>query len=191
VLSTASSFRFLAEDGYHATLTYNQLFGNLFSYASHSPEGSSGASVIEPLIAWAWGDVGRAREENIRTFFGQSGPWAVNMASFVRDLYRIEVSSASVGVWDPPTASIPSGSVVSRGTELELLHDRRDNLRIYFTLDGSEPNYYSQVFNPSSSAFQPHLIVPIVLTESVTIRAFAAGFGRDRSPVVTFNFTVE
>ena len=191
MLNSAASFRFLAEDGYHATLTYNQLFGNLFSYASHSAEGSSGASVIEPLISWAWGDVGRVRTENIRSFLGQNGPWTVNMASFVRDLYRIEVSTASAGAWAPPTASIPDGSVVSAGTELELLHDHRDNIRIYYTLDGTEPNFYSPVFNPSASSFQPHLIVPLELTENVIIKAFAAGFGREQSTVATFNYLVE
>jgi hypothetical protein len=71
------------------------------------------------------------------------------------------------------------------------MHDNMDNIRVYYTLDGSEPSYTSQVYNPSASYFQPELIVPIVLTKTVTVKAFAAGIGKDPSPVITFSITVQ
>ena len=190
MLSGATSIKFTSSDGYHITLTYDQALGMRTSFSSHSPGGSSGATTVEPIIAWEWGDR-NAMPENIRPFFGQSGPMDVNTASFVRDLELIEVFTTPVNVWASPEASAADGSAVPAGTELSLFHENMDNVRIYYTTDGSEPNYYSEVYNRSTSFFQPHLIVPLILTEDVTIKAFAAGAGRAASPVVTFTFTIQ
>jgi len=189
--SSAATFKFIALDGFYASLTYNQVFRKLYSYSKHSEAGSSGAFSVEPVIAWACGDVGRVREENIRSFVGQSGPWEVNTFSSVRDLCKIEVSVSSAGAWAVPGASIATGSTVPTGSKFELSHDNIDNVRIYYTLDGSEPNYNSPVYNPSTSYFQPDLVKPLVLTESVIIKAFAAGLGKDKSTVATFSITVQ
>ena len=191
LLENAASFKFISSDGYYATLTYDQVFGENYSYAIHSALGSSEASAAEPVIAWSWGDVGNVRPENIRPFFGQRGPWEVNTASFIKDLRLIEASTESAGAWAAPEAGIPDGAVVAPGTELELLHENMDSLRVYYTLDGSEPDYDSPVYNPSTSYFQPYLIIPIVLEQNVTVKTFAAGYGRDRSPVATFQYTVK
>ena len=188
--SNAASIKFVSTDGYFATLTFNQVFGTRYSYASHSAAGSSGASAVEPVVAWAWGNVGKTRQESIRPFFGQSGPWEVNTASFVKDLCKIEVSTTPAGTWAVPGASIADGSTVSAGAELELTHSNMDNIRIYYTLDGSEPGYSSPVYNQSASYFQPQLIKPLILTKSVTVKAFAAGIGKERSPAVAFSITV-
>jgi len=188
--SGASSFKFTSTDGYYAIVTYDQIFGRRYSYADHSANGSGGASEVVPVIAWEWGDDTQANPENIRPFFGQSGPMEVNSASFVKDLCKIEVSTASAGTWAVPGCTIADGSVVPIGTQLELTHDSMDSIRIYYTLDGSEPDYSSPVYNRSTSYFQPQLIQPLTLTGSVTVKAFAAGFGKDRSPVVTINITV-
>jgi len=189
--SNAASIKFVSTDGYFATLTFNQVFGTRYSYASHGAAGSSGASAVEPVIAWAWGNAGKTRPESIRPFFGQSGPWEVNTASFVKDLCKIEVSTTSAGTWAVPGASIVDGGTVSAGTELELSHSSMDSIRIYYTLDGSEPGYNSPVYNQSASYFQPQLIKPLVMTKSVTVKAFAAGLGKERSPAVTFSIVVE
>ena len=115
----------------------------------------------------------------------------VNTAAFVKDLILIEVMNESAGVWAAPGVSIDDGSAIPSGTELTMLHESMDSIRIYYTLDGSEPDYYSPVYNRSTSYFQPDLIVPLVLTDSVTVKAFAAGLGKEASPVVTFSYTVE
>ena len=189
--SNAAGFRLTATDGYYLTVTYEQVFGPRYAYSNHSGAGSGGASVVEPVIAWEWGEEGKVRPENIRAFFGHSGPYEVNTSAFVQNLCTIEVLTVSPGAWAAPGSSIADGSVVSFGTELSLIHDYMDSLRIYYTLDGSTPDYNSLVYNRSTSYFQPHLIVPLLLTESVTVRAFAAGYGKDPSPVVTFSITVE
>jgi len=188
--SGASGIKFISTDGYSMTMTYSQVFGALYSYANHSASGSSGAFQVEPVVAWAWGDVGKVRQEELRPYFGQRGPWEVNTSAFVKNLCKIEVSTASPGAWTAPGSSIADGSTVSRGAELELSHGFMDNIRIYYTLDGSEPNYGSPVYNPSTSYFQPQLIKPLVISESVTVKAFAAGLGKEKSAVVTLVITV-
>jgi len=188
--NNAASFKLIATDGYSVTVTYEQIFGTRFTFASHSASGSGGVSTVEPVIAWEWGEAGKVRAEKLRSFFGHRGPMEVNTSSFVQDLCIIEVSTTSAGVWAAPDVSIPDGDIVPSGTELHFLHPQMDSTRIYYTLDGSEPNFSSPVYNRSTSYFQPHLIVPILLTESLTIKAFAAGYGRGDSPVVTFNISV-
>ena len=191
MINSAESFVLTAADGYRVTATYDQIFGTRYAYAEHSREGSGGASSVEAILAWEWGEEGGVRPEDLRSFFGQCGPMEVNTSYFVASLIRIEVLNASQGTWDIPGASIADGSEVTFGTELRLLHDNMDNLRIYYTLDGSVPDYNSTVYNRSTSFFQPQLITPIFLAESVTVKAFAAGFGRDPSDVVTFSYIVE
>jgi hypothetical protein len=191
VLDSAASFKFIAADGYNVTVTRNQVFGGLYTFANHSSAGSGGASAIESVVAWEWGDGNSAGPENLRPFFGQSGPQEVNTSVFVKDLCKIEVYTSSAGVWAAPGASISDGSAVPAGTELALLHENMDSVHIYYTLDGSEPNYYSPVYNLSTSYFQPQLIQPLELSQSVTVKAFAAALGRERSQTVTFVITVE
>ena len=184
------SIKLIAADGYFAVVTLEQIMGIRYAYAEHTREGSSGVSRVEPVLAWEWGEDGGVREENLRFFIGQSGPMEVNTSALVRDIDRIEVMTRNPGVWAAPEASIADGSAVEFGTELRLLHDDMDSIRIYYTLDGSEPGFDSLVYNRSASYFQPHLIAPVFLAESVTIKAFAAGVGKDPSPVATFNYTV-
>ena len=191
MLDGAAAFTFVSTDGYRTTVTVDQIFADRYSFADHSAEGSGWPTVVEAILSWAWGEPGKVREEGLRPFFGQAGPWEVNTAVFVKDLTRIEVSTVPLGDWDAPGASIPDGSVVTAGTRLELLHDNMDNVRIYYSVDGSEPDYSSTVYNPSATYFQLGLIQPLELLEDVTIKAFAAGYGRDRSPVATFRYTVE
>ncbi|MDR0468787.1 MAG: metallophosphoesterase [Peptococcaceae bacterium] len=190
VMDDAACFTFISTDGYKAVLTREQLYDEHYSYTDHSAEGSAGPLIAEPLIAWAWGDVGNVREEAIRPFFGQSGSWDVNIASFVKNLCRIEISTVSPGAWEAPGAGISDGSIIPVGTGLMLTHENMDSVRIFYTLDGSEPGYDSPVFNRSTSYYQPQLIVPITLTGNVTIKAFAAGYGKDRSPVISLHYVV-
>ena len=191
MLDNAASCKFTATDGYYVVVTYAQIFDAQYAYTRHSPDGSGGAQAVEPVIAWVWGDGGSARPENIRPFFGQSGPLEVNTSAFVKNLCEIEVLAAPAGTWAAPQADIAAGSTVPSGTELRLLHDSLDSVRVYYTVDGSEPDYNSPVYNPSTSYFQPQLITPLLLTENVTIKAFAAAYGKERSPVATFNYIVE
>jgi len=189
MLDSAKTFVFSAPDGYRANITREQLFGARYAYAEHSASGSSGAEQVDAIIAWAWGDK-EAFPEDIRPYFGQSGPMDVNTASSVKGLFRIEVLVWDAGAWDMPEASIASGSAVPKGTEIDFTHPNMDNIRLYYTFDGSVPDYSSEVYNVSTTYFQPDLIVPLVIDNDVTIKVFASGLGKADSPVVTFEYTV-
>ncbi|MCL2492250.1 MAG: chitobiase/beta-hexosaminidase C-terminal domain-containing protein [Coriobacteriia bacterium] len=190
ILPDAQSLAFSAPDGYQALATREQVFDTRYTYTEHTAEQSSGSQPVDAIIAWAWGN-DEAKPEAIRPLFGQLGPRDVNTASSVKDLYRIEVSVLSLNPWATPEGSIPSGSTVSAGTELELSHPQMDNTRLYYTLDGSAPNYESEVYNRSATYYQPELIEPIILNESVTVRVFAGGLGRPDSEITTLEYIVE
>ena len=190
LLDTAKTFVFSASDGYRMNITREQIYETRFTYSEHTMEKSSGAVEAEPMIAWEWGDVGDVSPGEIRPMFGQKGPQDVNTAASVRNLYRIEVLSWDIGSWEAPGTSIPSGSTIPAGTELELTHPQMDNVGIYYTLDKSDPNYDSTLYNISTSYFQPELIVPIIIEQDLTIKVFAGGLGKKDSEIATFIYTV-
>ena len=187
----AATFRLIGADGNYTLLTYQQMFGESYSYANHSAAGSSGATAVEPLLAWAWEENGATGGGVLRSFLGQRGPQEVNTAASISNLCQIEVTTAAPGRWTAPTADPASGSVVTPGAALRLGHGKLDQVHIYYTLDGSEPDYNSYCYNPSASYLQPELLKPLQLTEDITIKAFAAAYGMDASPVATFYYQVE
>lgn len=82
-----------------------------------------------------------------------------------------------------PTASIPSGSTVPSGTELYLSCEDPE-AEIYYTLDGSCPCDDT----PARTLYDGQ---PIIITQSVTIRAMAVIDGVYESDVVKFSYIVE
>ena len=189
--NNAVSFRLCGADGNYAMITYSQMFGESYSYANHSVDGSSGPSVVEPVIAWAWNENGNGGGGVLRSFFGQRGPLDVNTTVSIENLYQIEVVSSGAGKWAAPTASLPSGNAVNPGADLQLGHNKLDSVHIYYTTDGSEPNYNSNCYNPSASYLQPELQRPLKITENITVKAFAAAYGMEPSPMATFYYSIE
>lgn len=82
------------------------------------------------------------------------------------------------GVVSDPTASIESGSKVKIGTKL-FLSSLTPGARIYYTLDGSEPNEQSTLYADG-----------IVIDTAITVRAIAMKEGCDSSGIVTFTYDV-
>ncbi|MGX8697938.1 MAG: chitobiase/beta-hexosaminidase C-terminal domain-containing protein, partial [Prevotella sp.] len=80
-----------------------------------------------------------------------------------------------------PTANIASGSVVEKGTEIKLACET-EGATIYYTLDGSCPCDETAQRNVYDGT-------PIVVNESMTIKAMAAKEGMDDSEVATFTYT--
>jgi len=190
ILDSARTFVFSAPDGYRVNITREQVYETRFAFTDHNAESSSGPVEVEPMIAWEWGDRGEIYPEDIRPLFGQRGRQDVNTASSVKSLFRIEVLTWDTGAWETPGVSIPSGSTVPPGTELMLTHPFLDNTGLYYTMDGSDPDYDSLLFNVSTTYFQPDLIVPIIIDRDVTIKVFAGGLGKADSAIVTFTYTV-
>ncbi len=59
---------------------------------------------------------------------------------------------------------------------------------MYYTLDGSEPAYGSNVFNISYPTFQPELNKPIPINGSMVIKTKTIGMGKLDSEVVTYQY---
>ncbi|MCG9967261.1 S-layer homology domain-containing protein [Pelotomaculum terephthalicicum JT] len=101
----------------------------------------------------------------------------------------IEVTTEPLAQWEAPAADIPSGAVAS-GKKVTLQH--RDGTPyhaiVYYTLDGSEPTYGSNIFNISYPTFQPELNRPIPISGNMVIKTKTIGMGKLDSEVVTYQY---
>ncbi len=81
-------------------------------------------------------------------------------------------------VLDAPSANIPSGRTVAKGTNIFLTCAEPDAV-IYYTTDESEPTKQSEIYQK-----------PITITNHTTIKAFAAKEGFRDSDIVVFSYNV-
>ena len=77
-----------------------------------------------------------------------------------------------------PTANIPSGKTVAKGTNIILTCTEPEAI-IYYTIDESEPTKQSEIYRK-----------PITITNHTTIKAFAAKDGFRDSDIVVFSYNV-
>lgn len=92
----------------------------------------------------------------------------------------VNVENEVQTVVTPPVASIASGSVVVKGTEVSLATAEK-NAKIYYTLDGSCPcETISRILYEK----------PIIINEDVTIKAITLAPDDSESEVVTFVYTI-
>ena len=154
----AAFFRVEAADGYYAQLTREQLLGKRYYYPGLLKESTSGAVGVKPIVAWACEtgtqDISKAKDCDLRLIIGQLGIFDVNTAPSVQNMTTIKVSTKAAGRWSAP-------SVRGENETLVFFHETMDQVKLHYTLDGSEPTYNSPVYNPSTSYFQPELLQPI------------------------------
>ena len=86
------------------------------------------------------------------------------------------VSSEAAGKWPVPELSYHDG-------QMTISHDFFDQVKIYYSVNGSEPTLECPVYNPSTTYFQPDTIKPLAVGNGVTVKACAVGFGRHDSDV--------
>lgn len=179
----AKSFKIEAKDGYKASLTGEQLLGSQYRYPGLLEGSDAGAVAVKPQLSWAYEagtqDMAAAIPCGLRLTLGQNGLNDVNTAAAVQDVSTITVSTGSPGNWAAPTFS-------ASGDQVAIEHTAMDQVKIYYTLDGTEPNLKSPVYNPSTSYFQPELTQPLQVSGQVTIKAKAVGYGKYDSEVVTY-----
>ncbi|WP_027399056.1 S-layer homology domain-containing protein [Anaerovorax odorimutans] len=104
----------------------------------------------------------------------------------------LEVTTEQPDKWEAPTPDIAPGKV-EPGTKVSLIkkEDVPDNVMMYYTVDGSDPDYGSSIFNISYPTFQPALNAPIPINENTTIKARTIGFGKLDSDIVTFQYNTD
>lgn len=183
-----------AADGYFATFTREQLDERRFYFPNLLEGSEEGAQEVPAILAWEhWEgskDLSKAKSGKLRLLLGQKGLNDVVAPVCIKDVAVIEVLSSPPGQWDPVQAE-PDPGKVKQGTEVVLKHTHQDQVKIYYTVDGSTPDEKSLVYNPSTTYFQPDLNKPITVDKSMIIKAKVIGFGKQDSQVATFAYDVE
>lgn len=190
----AQKIIFRAADGYNASFTREQLEEKRFCYPDLMKGSTQGAVEVPLILSWEYqedtSDLSEATSGKLRLLLGQKELNDVVTAAFVKGVTTIEVLTDPPGCWSTVQAEPAPGKVMP-GTEVVLGHPEQDLIKIYYTLDGSEPDVKSLLYNPSTSYFRPELNKPIKVDRTVTIKAIAIGFGKHNSQVATFKYEVE
>lgn len=194
IKNDAQSIIVWAADGYNATFTREQLEEKRFYFPNLLEDSEAGVQEVPAILAWEhWegtNDLSKASSDKLGLFLGQKGLNDVVAPVCVKDVVTLEVLTVAPGQWSVAQAQ-PVPGKVKPGTKIVLNHPNQDQVKIYYTMDGSLPDETSCVYNPSTTYFQPDLIKPIELDKSVIIKTIVIGFGKNNSPVATFSYDVE
>ena len=162
-----------ADDGFSKTFSRDQLLGTAYFY-----DLSGNPTEVPAMLAWAYSDdsgkvPGEAEPiDGLRLIFGQQGPHQANASASVQHVSSIEVSTEPLPRLQPCSFNKTAEGLI------ELVYDDMDQVKLYYTLDGTDPDpLTSEVYNPSTSNFQPELNAPLDLPAGTKIRAMAVGFG--------------
>lgn len=182
--NSARSILVEASDGYKAAMTREQLLSKRYRYPELLKGSTAGGIAVKPILAWATAegqDLSKVKEGDLRLAVGQIGLNDVNTAVGVQMVAKITVSNEDKGRWEKPSA-------VFAGGQITLNHDFLDQVKLYYTLDGTEPSIDSNVYNPSTTYFQPDLIKPIDVSSSGTLKVKVVGYGKGDSEVLIYDF---
>ncbi|MCL2125762.1 MAG: metallophosphoesterase [Oscillospiraceae bacterium] len=190
LLEKAQTVTFRGIDGYETSLTREQLLCARY-YFPFAGESGDGAEPVMPVVAYRWRagstDLKDLREDRPMLVFGQSDPSEHTNPAFVEGLSEIVINEEPCDVWEA-ASTFPSPGLIAAGESVKLQHKYFGLVKIYYTIDGSDPTTASALYNPST--YQPELNVPIVVTESMKIRAIVVGYGKCDSEVAEFEFKV-
>ena len=184
VLPGATRFKVESADGYFMHFTPSQLLGERYCYPGLRAGSEQGAVEVKPILAWALksgpGGAAQAREEDLRLMLGQAGLNDANAVAMVKAVTKITVSLGELEQWGMPAFSLEDGGF------LAISHEDLDQVKIYYTTDGTEPDVRCAVYNPSATYFQPALNRPVPLDGVAVVKAVAVGFGREDSETAVF-----
>lgn len=180
VKDTAQELKFISSDGYSRTFTYQELLKDVRYY--FAADGSK--TKVPTIIAFTDSTKGfdSTSDTELVLTMGQRVKGEQNNPWFVKYLGTIEVSTAAPQEWPQPTFSQTSGP---EGVSITLKHSNFDTVKMYYTLDGSDPTINSKLFNVSASYYQPALNQPIIINNRTEIRAVAIGAGKMDSAVAS------
>ena len=191
VFETVRRVTIRAADGYEVSLTREQLFGEQF-YFPRVGESFEEAVPVEPMIAYRWregtDDISEVRDDKPVFIFGQRTPYEHTNPAFVVGVAEIIVDFEPCEAWQAAD-TFPRPGLIEPGETVKLQHPFFGLVKMYYTLDGSEPTMLSALYNPST--YQTELNKPIPVTEPVTIKVLVTGYGRDDSEVAVFDFRPE
>ncbi|NLT47005.1 MAG: hypothetical protein GXX92_01195 [Clostridiales bacterium] len=184
IKDSAKQLKFISSDGYTRTFTRKELLEDL----RYSFDEKGIKTQVSPTIAYSDSSKGFSSLSPIelcltmgqRAVGEQNNPW------FVKYLKTIEVSTAEPERWEEVTFKKTPGP---DGVTITPVHPRMDSVKIYYSLDGTNPTVHSRVYNISATYYQPQLNKPILVTKDAEVRAIAIGAGKNDSPVSTTTVT--
>ena len=193
VWDSFQSVTIAAADGYNYTFTRSQILEERYYYPGLMEDDEEGKELRPFMLCFDYAEssLDEADLETLevpRLVFGQGYINEHNSVAFVENVAYITVSASSPAQLEAPS-SFPATGEITAGDTVKLTHDRIGLIKIFYTTDGSDPDYNSAMYNPST--YQPDLNVPIKIEEDTVIKAFASGYGYQDSEIVSFEFTVK
>ena len=188
VLDAAQTITFRSTDGYEISLTRDQLMSPQYYYPQVG-ENDGGAEPVFPIIAYRWRDgsedINAIRDDKPILIFGQRNPFEHTNPAFVEDVAEIIVDYAPSETW-PVASTFPLPGSIASGETVNLQHPSYGLVKLYYTLDGSDPTPLSTMYNPST--YQLELNRPITINEPTIIKVLVTGYGRNDSEIAVFEF---
>jgi len=192
VLETAKLITFRSNDSYEVTLTRRQLLEDEQFYFPSVESGSGeGAEKVEPILAYEFkegsSDMAKTMPEEFCLIIGQRNYAEHTNPALVENIKEIVVSAAPPEKWQQ-AGIFPVSGRVSAGDSIKLQHPEFGLVKLFYTVDGSDPTEMSAMYNPST--YQPELNKPIVFNESAVLKVLVTGYGREDSDIAVFNIEV-
>lgn len=180
-------------DGYTASFTREQLLAPRFYFPGLLEDSTAGQEQRPIILTLGYAldetEMSELEEEEApRLVFGQNYITEHNSVAFVENIASITVSNQPAEKWEP-CGSFPASGSIKKGDTVKLTHDSIGLVKIFYTLDGSTPDYSSAMYNPST--YQPALNAPIPIDGDVVIKAMVSGYGKADSDVVSFEFKLK
>ena len=187
-LDTAQTITFRAVDGYEASLTREQLFAEQY-YFPQAGNNEYGAEPVIPIITYRWRegtiDLSELRDDKPTLIFGQRYMAEHTNPAFVEEVAEIVIDTTPSETW-AAASTFPLPGPITEGETVKLQHQFYGIVKMFYTLDGSDPTTASKMYNPST--YQPELNVPILIPEHTIIKVLVTGYGKNDSEIATFEF---
>ena len=195
---SAKQITFVSPDGYKCSFTREQLLGTeRYYFPGLMEESAEGAMPVEAVLAYSYiigssdlMGLSLARRQSVDLIFGQANVFEHTNVGFVSHIMQIMVSSDEPETWKAPT-TYPLDGPIRKGSTVKFEHPDLNGgyAKLFYTLDGSEPDEFSSMYNPST--YQPELTVPITINETTVVKVKVIGLGKKDSETRTFQFTVQ
>ncbi|KGP75500.1 hypothetical protein JT05_10180 [Desulfosporosinus sp. Tol-M] len=189
----AKCFTFKGAGNYQCSFTREQLLETpRFYFPGILKDDPAGAEQVKPIIAYEYREncntINKITPEELTLIMPQAYLEEQTNYAFVKDIKEITITTEDPGKWEAATA-FPLAGKIAKGETVKLQHKYMDNVRIYYTLDGSTPTEKSMLYNPST--FQPELNKPILLEKDTTLKVLAKGFGKYDSETAIYNYQIK
>lgn len=192
VWDSLQTVTFRSPDSYETTLTKSQLTAEQYYFPGVETGSPEGAEEVLPIIAYEYkegsADMSEAVPDMLCLVIGQRNHLEHTNPAFVVGVSELIVSAAPAEQWEP-AGTFPEAGKIAAGETVKLQHPSFGLVKMFYTLDGSEPTELSAMYNPST--YQPELNVPIPITEDVTIKVLVTGYGKEDSEIATFEFDAQ